>query len=276
MQKEGKRIQMKTNIMWIACVVLLSLVSRLEAVEIRLYTTIALPSQRKEDGKMLERSLETLNCIADKLPDYHFTVRKAVWERVLADKDTESVEGWFGFGDLHDSQQDLNATQSVPIALEKWYWFTNADSPLNVRRQHVPVTTEIGTLQDAYTHQWLMREGYTQIQPARSFQRILDLLETNKIDVILADEMTFQQYTRTLQLDAAQFQRLFLRYAPFSVYFTRTFLTSHPDFLHAFNTHVAACVLDVGILSENEHMVLENIMKSVNVWSHDPTVLVAW
>ncbi|MCP4112788.1 MAG: transporter substrate-binding domain-containing protein [Desulfobacteraceae bacterium] len=244
--------------------------SNIDALKVRLYTSVSPPYQQEEGGKLTGRTIRILNCIFEKIPGCQYKAYKARWQRVIADTQQNKADGWFGY--LDNSQNDTLSTQSAPISLEKWYWFTKTDSLVDIKSKNFKSGAGIGALDGSYSEQWLTRDGYKNIRPVRSLRSIPKMLGSGRIDAALVDDDAFRTELKSLKIDESGFQAVFLRYVPQTVSFTNIFLEARPEFLDSFNEKIAECEPDVMILSGKDRDILESLAKSIKEWSSKPAV----
>ena len=91
--------------------------------EVILGTSILPPYQTEHDGQLGGRSVDIMNCVFEEL-DYDWHGRVMPWPRARSQIEGGELDGFFT--GMADAQLHEYARASVPLALEKWYWFARS------------------------------------------------------------------------------------------------------------------------------------------------------
>lgn len=199
--------------------------------------------------------LPRLDCIFKKM-QYEYRVQVTPWRRAYLDVKSERVDGFFTA--IPMSQVDTYASLSAPLVLENWYWFWRADTEApETWRDGYKLGSILGSQQEV----WLAESGYRVETSANNLPQLIKLLQTKRIDVVLADHENFLQASASLNFNPKEFQSRFFRYVPLGVYFNQRFLQERSGFLSNFNQHLNVCGNGGFHLSAQEHQRLTELFR---------------
>jgi len=206
-------------------------------------------------GSDAQDLLPRLDCIFKKMGN-EYRIQVTPWRRAYLDVKSERVDGFFTA--IPMSQVDTYASLSAPLVLENWYWFWRADT-------EAPETWKegykLGSILGSQQEVWLAESGYSVETSANNLPQLIKLLQTKRIDVVLADHEHFLQASASLNFNPTEFQSRFFRYVPLGVYFNQHFLRKRSGFLSRFNQHLNACDNGGFHLSAQEHQRLTELFR---------------
>lgn len=195
-----------------------------------------------------------------------YKVQVIPWRRAYQDVKSNRIDGFFTAIPMR--QVDPYAVLSAPLVLENWYWFWRADTiaPESWREGY-----RLGSILGGQQETWLAEAGYKVDMSGNNLPQLIKMLQSKRIDVILADREHFVQAATELTLDASQFQSRFFRYVPLGVYFNEQFLNQNPDFLLSFNQHIARCAPMHFELSDYEQVQITALLgRKIERWKRLP------
>lgn len=201
-----------------------------------------------------EGSLGYVDCIFTYIPfelDIHFQP----WRRVQQEVRSGSMAGFFTA--MPNAVFDQYATLSDPLLLEKWYWFTPANTTVVADLDAIRTGAILGSHQQL----WLEFNGVTDFLSAQDLPQLIKLLLAGRINAILADINHFERAAASLGLSDDQYQQEFFRYVPMGVYFGHQFLGDQPTFLKQFNQHIPRCVPESFSLSDKERRLIRSLVE---------------
>lgn len=169
------------------------------------------------------------------------------WARVQLMVQRDDLDGFFAAS--FSPERDNYATLSAIIAPQEWRWYLLRDNPLDPAsedfRTHARVSAYIGTNMLS----WLQLNDYTvETAPARQ-EQLLELLKLKRVDAVLANNLVMEKILR----DSGQqsvVRSVLQEDKPLGVYFSKRYLTEHPDLLASFNAQVPECRQTVGDLRD--------------------------
>ncbi|MDF3013723.1 MAG: hypothetical protein K0Q78_1927 [Cellvibrio sp.] len=209
--------------------------------------------------------LPHLQCIFKQMKrDYR--VRVMPWRRAYQDVKSNRIDGFFTAVPMR--QVDPYAVLSSPLVLENWYWFWRMDTiaPESWREGY-----KLGSILGSQQETWLDEAGYSVDMSANNLPQLIKLLQSKRIDVVLADREHFLQATKELKFEANNFQSRFFRYVPLGVYFNEQFLNQNPDFLLTFNQYISGCATTRFAVSEYERQQIRELLTGkIERWKRLP------
>jgi hypothetical protein len=192
------------------------------------------------------------------------------WRRAQQGVLLGRVDGFFTA--MLDPSIDPFATLTVPLLLEKWYWFSRSGTSDNTAAKPQRAGVILGSPQQL----WYELNGYTSILPAQSLPQLIKLLLAGRIDVVLADRQAFIEAAQALGVPPQEYRQRFFRYVPLGVYMGKQFIADNPDFMSRFNRQVPHCAPEGFALSEYEQaLVRQGIGPLLERWLQTPE-LVQW
>lgn len=209
--------------------------------------------------------LPHLRCIFKQLGrDYR--VQVIPWRRAYQDVKSNRIDGFFTAVPMRHI--DPYAVLSSPLVLENWYWFWRMDTiaPESWREGY-----KLGSILGSQQETWLAEAGYRVEMSANNLPQLIKLLQSKRIDVVLADREHFVQAANELKMDANHFQTRFFRYVPLGVYFNEHFLRQNPDFLLGFNQQITGCSTARFAVSDYERQQIKELLtRKIERWKHLP------
>jgi ABC-type amino acid transport substrate-binding protein len=214
-----------------------------------------------------ENLLPHLQCIFKQM-QRKYSVQTMPWRRAYQDVKSNRIDGFFTAIPMR--QIDPYAVLSSPLVLENWYWFWRTDTiaPESWREGY-----KLGSILGSQQETWLAEAGYTVDMSGNNLPQLIKLLQSKRIDVILADREHFIQAAKELTLDANHFQSRFFRYVPLGVYFNEQFLNQNPDFLLAFNRQITRCSSVNFAVTDYERLQIQELLgRKIERWKRLPNL----
>lgn len=209
--------------------------------------------------------LPHLQCIFSHL-DLDFNVQIVPWRRTYQDVKSNRIDGFFTAIPMRIVEP--YAVLSAPLVLENWYWFWRLDTvaPESWREGY-----KLGSILGSQQETWLEEAGYKVGTSANNLPQLIKLLQSRRIDVILADREHFLRAAKELKIDPSHFQSRFFRYVPLGVYFNEQFLNLNPEFLRQFNQQINGCATAGFALSDYERQLIRSLLtRKIERWRHLP------
>ncbi|HSC67952.1 MAG TPA: transporter substrate-binding domain-containing protein [Cellvibrio sp.] len=232
---------------------------------VNLATNISSAFTSESSAGNSQNLLPHLECIFKKM-ERTYTVQVIPWRRAYQDVKSNRVDGFFTAIPMR--QVDPYAVLSSPLVLENWYWFWRTDTiaPESWREGY-----KLGSILGSQQETWLGEAGYKVDMSANNLPQLIKLLQSKRIDVILADREHFVQATKEIKMDVNRFQSRFFRYVPLGVYFNEQFLNQNPDFLVKFNQQITGCSTTRFALSDYEQQLIKELLtRKVERWKRLP------
>lgn len=209
--------------------------------------------------------LPHLQCILKQMK-LDYSVQVIPWRRAYQDVKSNRIDGFFTAVPMR--QIDPYAVLSSPLVLENWYWFWRMDTiaPESWREGY-----KLGSILGSQQETWLGEAGYKVDMSANNLPQLIKLLQSKRIDVILADREHFIQAANELKMDANNFQSRFFRYVPLGVYFNEHFLNQNPEFLEQFNQLITGCSSVRFSVSDYERQQIKELLtRKIERWKRQP------
>lgn len=238
-----------------------------------LNTDIFPPYQVREGDELRGTAVTALECIFSAM-DLPFEIRVMPWERAIFEVSQQRADGFFSATKMRRATPF--AMLSAPLALEKWYWYSNhAEQPPGPSSNATQVA-RIGAIRGSNQVSWLLERGYSVDHQVSSTEQLLRLLERGRIDAFLADQRTLRTELTRLPLGLRPQFEHFQQYANLGVYFSSHFLQQHPDFLTRFNSSIYHCLPELHTLTAAELEQIKGLhAKLFSDWPHQPQILEA-
>lgn len=237
----------------------------IENLTVNLATNISSAFTSDLPSGSTQNLLPHLQCILKQMKrDYRVQIMP--WRRAYQDVKSNRIDGFFTAVPMR--QVDPYAVLSSPLVLENWYWFWRMDTiaPESWREGY-----KMGSILGSQQETWLGEAGYKVDMSANNLPQLIKLLQSKRIDVILADREHFVQATNELKINANNFQSRFFRYVPLGVYFNEQFLNQDPEFLVRFNQLITGCATARFSVSEYERQqIKELLIRKIERWKHLP------
>ncbi|MEH6567028.1 MAG: transporter substrate-binding domain-containing protein [Halopseudomonas sp.] len=256
--------------LWLALLCALPLMTQ-GASPLRLNTDIFPPYQVQEGDRLTGSSVKALACIFNAM-DRDYEVRVLPWQRAVHEVSQGKADGFFSA--TRTNRASDFATLSAPLALEKWYWYSN-----NAER---PVTDgtasglRLGGVRGSNQVDWLLQHGYEVDLLVTTTSQLLHLLKRGRIDAFLADQQTLRIELTQQPLDLRPRHARFQQYTTLGVYFSNALLAREPAFLPQFNIQVFQCIPEIGVLQSEERARLQRLYDTLfENWRRDPQLVQA-
>lgn len=219
-------------------------------------------------GASYEHNLQPhLHCIFKRM-QRDYAVQVMPWRRAYQDVKSNRIDGFFTAIPMR--QIDPYAVLSSPLVLENWYWFWRTDTiaPESWREGY-----KLGSILGSQQETWLAEAGYEVEMSGNNLPQLIKLLQSKRIDVILADREHFLQAVKELKMEADNFQSRFFRYVPLGVYFNEQFLNQYPGFLLEFNRHISSCSSVNFATSDFEQLQIKELLgRKLERWKRLPNL----
>ena len=262
-----------------------------------LTTDIFPPYQVREGEELGGTSVQALDCIFKTLRQ-PYSIRVMPWERAIYEVSQGKADGFFSATSTR--RADRFAVLSAPLALEKWYWYSNQDrAPVRpqegsaiegpgadsqeaqrgaAQREAAPRSAgpRIGAVRGSNQLAWLLDGGSEVEQQVRSTEQLLQLLELGRIDTFLADQSTLRTTLTKLPLALRPEYERFQQYSTLGVYYSKRYLDTRTDFMQQFNKQIYACLKEIPVLTEQEReQLLTAHQQLFHAWPARPDIIAA-
>ncbi|TVP91994.1 MAG: hypothetical protein EA348_02915 [Pseudomonadaceae bacterium] len=257
---------------WLLVLCLLCSLPLAAADVVRLTTDIMPPYQVHEGDHLAGSSVDALACIFQALQrDYE--IRVFPWERAMHEVAAQRADAFFSATRM--ARANRYAELSSPLALEKWYWYSN--TPLAPR--HLlsgEQAARIGGLRGSNQVAWLQEHGVTVDVQVNTTQQLLQMLAAERIDAFVADQRTLKIELTHLSSAIRPAHDHFLQYSTLGVYFGHHFLQQDDDFLPAFNAQIYPCVDEIDSLTAEERQHIARVHQQRYAhWTRLPDIIAA-
>jgi len=222
-------------------------------VPVRLDTSFEEPYQVVVDGQLGGLSVTVLECIFNRMQQ-PYQIQLTSLQRARLNVSRQIADGFFS--SAPNSLVDGYAVLSAPLLIEKWYWYALDPSLLNL-----PIwdrQLKIGNVLGSNSMIWLESRGIPVEQKVPRLEQLVEMLRHGRINMLLADSNAMHSTLQQIQ-DKQKLHQRFVRYSPLGVYFSKTFVDEHPDFLKAFNRQVENCAPASTALSQAEQAYLHQL-----------------
>lgn len=137
-----------------------------------------------------------------------------------------------------NTQRDLDATFSKPLANNHWSWFFIADTNTNYDAQIRNKNIKVATITNTNTHNWLLKNNYKSISATIDITAMLRQIDRGRIDAIFISERVLQYRLKTLDLNQDAFHIHRQTTKPFGIYIAKAYLKSSPNFMTKLNEEI--------------------------------------
>lgn len=242
------------------------------AESVRLTTDVMPPYQVHEGDRLSGSSVDALSCIFKAL-ERDYEVRVFPWERAMHEVAAQRADAFFSATRM--ARANRFAELSSPLALEKWYWYSN----LPVAPRHLlsgQQAARIGGLRGSNQVAWLQEHGVKIAVQVNTTQQLLQLLAAGRIDAFVADQRTLNVELTHLPTDVRPEHAHFLQYSTLGVYFGHHFLQQEPGFLTAFNAQIYHCIGAIDSLNADEQQQIARVhQRRYAHWAQLPEIIAA-
>lgn len=170
--------------------------------------------------------------------DQPYDIVVVPWARAQKMVQTNQADGFFS-ASKQDSRDEY-AVFSEIIAEQKWQWYLLKDNPLNPEQVGFKNNALVGGFIGANMLSWLEKNEFKVAAKATNSEVLLQLLLRRRVDAILANNHVMDELIRKSQAED-KIKYFVNKDKPLAVYFAKTFIDKHKDFLPAFNDKVRSC-----------------------------------
>lgn len=201
---------------------------------IKLTTQDWAPYQVIENGQLGGVAVKVVQCIMGKL-NTKADIEVLPWTRAQKTVQDGAAQGFFTAS--KSEERDAYAEMSKPIVPQVWRWYLPSDSAKDVKAKDI----KAGVLAGSSMQKWLDDNGYTNVQKLNTTDALIKLLQSGRIDGILANEMVFKHALQEVKLPESTFKSELHSDRPLGIYFSKAYLTKNPGFLDKFNAQIPNC-----------------------------------
>lgn len=200
---------------------------------IKLTTQEWAPYQTVTGGQVDGLAVKAVKCVMEKMGN---TAEIVVlpWARAQKDVQDGAAHGFFAASKA--AERDQYADMSIAFIPQIWRWYTGNDKAVDVTNKGVKVGVQAGSAME----KWLTDNGYAGIQKTQSADALVKMLQSGRVEAVLANEIVFKDAQATAGI-ADAFKSTVHSDRPMGVYFSKTFLASHAGFMDAFNAQAKSC-----------------------------------
>lgn len=254
----------------ITSMALFLLVSTTQAAPLVLNTDHFPPYQIRTSHGLEGSSVLALQCVFDSLQQA-YEIKVMPWERAIHEVEKNRADGFFSATRM--SRAEPYATLSAPLALEKWYWYSDTDlSSTQVDASRL----RTGAIRGSNQLAWLLEHGIEVDQLVGTNEQLLKLLDRGRIDRFLADRSTLRTELTKHSVNMRPRFEQFYKYATLGVYFSNSLLASQPTLLEAFNRQVFYCLAETPSLDGAEQAKVVSLYEQLSGhWPGRPELLEA-
>ncbi|MEH6631788.1 MAG: transporter substrate-binding domain-containing protein [Halopseudomonas aestusnigri] len=201
-------------------------------------TTHNLPpySYFDEDLNLIGSAIGVVRCVFQR-SNIPLEIRVMPWKRAQKLVSRNEVDGFFAAS--QNAERDEFAVISDYIADQDWVWYIRRDSSFDPKSEKFKNEAIVSSFFGANMHKWLVDNQYRVLdKPPPTTEHLLRMLTSKRLDGILANN---QVMSKLLEEGQSEVRRIVHKKKPLGVYFSKHFLSSRPDFLKMFNSHVKYC-----------------------------------
>ena len=137
-------------------------------------------------------------------------------------------------------ERNALAEYSIPLFVTDWawVWLTNR-TDIQPDSEQFKQTATVSAQMNSNIYRWLALQGY-QIAPGTTDIRgLFNLLDHDRVDVIMLPALTATTLIDNHQLDKTQYKIHNHMQMPYGIYISKTYLAAHPGFMAALNQAIA-------------------------------------
>ena len=252
----------------ITLMALLSSVPAVQAAPLILNTDHFPPYQIRTSQGLEGSSVLALQCVFNALQQA-YEIKVMPWERAIHEVEKNRADGFFSATRM--PRAEPYATLSAPLALEKWYWYSNTD-PASA---HLGASgPRIGAIRGSNQLAWLLEQGIEVDQLVGTNEQLLKLLDRGRIDRFLADRRTLRTELTKHSVNMRPRFEQFYKYATLGVYFSNSLLAREPTLLEQFNRQVFYCLAETPALDQSEQTRILSLHEALfGPWPGRPELL---
>ena len=220
----------------------------------------------RSEQQISSKSESVLRCIFDQMKlDYKVTQTPSLRaEKQLLSNKVVGVVTTIPFREIEEK-----TVLSAPLILEKWSWYFKATDLLSPKiDQHL---LNVGAINSSNQAIWLKSQGYKDLTLVDSYGQLLKLIDKQRIDVFIADQVPLKSALK--KADDINVTSKFLNYIPKGVYFSKTYVNDHPDFMTRFNHSVYSCTPEViELLAKEKLLIKKRVLPMIYNWIRTPII----
>ncbi len=223
-------------------------------------------SIERSEQQISDKSESILRCIFN-LMQLEYSVTQTPTLR--AEKQLSSNKVFGVVTTIPFKEIEENTVLSAPLVLEKWSWYFKATDLLSPTiDQHL---LNVGAINSSNQAIWLQSQGYKNLTLVDSYEQLLKLLEKQRIDVFIADQVPLQNALK--KTTDIKVKSKFLNYIPKGVYFSRAYVKDHPNFMGRFNHSVYSCTPEViELLAKEKLLIKKRVLPMIDNWIQAPII----
>lgn len=192
------------------------------------------PYQYLTNGQPDGIAVKAVKCVVEKM-GHKADINLLPWVRAQKEVAEGTADGFFAAS--KSAERDAYAELSETFIPQVWGWYSMADKTVDASSK----ATRVGVLAGSSMEQWLEKNGYTAMQKVQSSEALVKMLQTGRIDAVLANEIAFKEAVASSGAAEGAFKGVEHSNRPLGVYFGKAFLAKNPGFLTAFNGAVKSC-----------------------------------
>jgi polar amino acid transport system substrate-binding protein len=208
------------------------------AEEILLTTQEWPPYQTYENESLSGIAVQVVQCALEKMKQ-PYTIKVYPWKRAQVMVERGKAQGFFSAS--QNEARDRYAVLSETIAEQNWNWYMLKDNSLDPEHESFKKNAEVTATFGSNMLSWLEKNDYTIIGHADTTESLLRSVLKGIHDAVLANELVAQEALKQLNESPDTFKIVLNRSKPLGVYWAKTFLEEHPQFLESFNNSVGEC-----------------------------------
>lgn len=182
-------------------------------------------------------AVEVVNCAFEKIQQ-PFEIVVVPWSRAQKLVIDNKADGFFAAS--QKNSRDKFAVMSTIIAEQKWQWYLLADNPLQPNQVDFKDKAIVAGFRGANKLAWLVDNDYNVASTTLDAKSLLNVLRKERVDAILGNNLVMDKLIAQYDI-ASEIKSYVEKDKPLGVYFAKTFINKHPDFLDKFNESVLSC-----------------------------------
>ncbi len=228
------------------------------SAEVRLGTALMPPYQKETPVGIKGSAVDTILCVLEEISE-ESNIELFPSSRLIYSLKHLETDAIFSLGDRNPNI----GVPSSPIVLEKWYWFYNE---VNLKINPENKDVRVAVVRGSEAEYWLRKQGYNNVFTVNIIEQALKMLNTGRINVVLADNLQVQEASRTMGLMVPSEFSLFQKFTSLRVHFSPSYLDKNPDLLPAFNNNIQYCNPAGSYLTLADKSALLAIADSIREW----------
>lgn len=239
----GKVMRVVTRTLFTLCLLTFGTLVAAEQ-PLQLFASPAPPYQYGAGGEIRGSTVEALQCALRESP-WRPRIQMVPQRRAIHSLEKGIIDGYLGIAP--SAELDKHAVISAPLALEKWYLYSEqpAETLIGLR---------LGAIAGSNEAMWLERRGYNVAMQVATLEQLVALIDRQRIDGLVVDSRVMDAYLEQREAfrPAPGLSAQFIRFAPLGLYLGNNFVNAHPDFLPRLNALLDDCVTSGFQLDEKE------------------------